>query len=154
VDFRVVAKGPSFDSVTRTVVREVEAATRKVGRDVAKVGRKAIASGEASFRGKKLSASTRQRVSGKRSTVIFHAKPAGAWAIRETGAKDHPIKPKRAQALAFPGAGRKTKGGRSGVTMFVNHPGASGSRRWTKAGDRLEDAVERPIEHTYDRVFF
>jgi hypothetical protein len=143
VDIRVTSKGPTFEQVTRAIVRDVESATRKVGRDVATVGRKAIASGEATFRGKKLTASTKQRVSGQHTTVIFHAKPAGAWAIRESGAKAHMIKPKRVKALHFEGR----------FAMSAHHPGARGSRRWTIAGDRLEDAVEKPIENAYNRAF-
>jgi phosphopantetheinyl transferase (holo-ACP synthase) len=149
VDIRVTSKGPTFEQVTRAIVRDVESATRKVGRDVATIGRKAIASGEATFRGKKLTASTKQHVSGTRSTIIFHAKPAGAWAIRESGAKAHDIKPKRAQALHVPGFGRKE----SGFMMVVHHRGATGSHRWTAAGVRLEDAVEKPIENVYDKAF-
>jgi len=143
VDIRISAKGPTFDQVTRAIVRDVESATRRVGRDVAKVGKAAIASGEATFRGKKLTASTRQQVSGQHTTIIFHAKPAGAWAIRESGAKAHMIRPKRAKVLHFDG----------GFAMSAHHPGARGSRRWTKAGDRLEDAVEPAIEDVYDEAF-
>jgi hypothetical protein len=143
VDIRITSRGQTFDQVTRAIVRDVESATRRVGRDVAKVGKKAIAAGEATFRGKKLTASTRQQVSGRRTTVIFHAKPAGAWAIRESGAKAHMIKPRRAKVLAFDGR----------FAMAARHPGARGSRRWTKAGDRLEDAVEPAVEKTYDRAF-
>jgi hypothetical protein len=142
VDIRITSKGPTFEQVSRAIVRDVEKATRKVGRDVAKVGKAAIAAGEASFRGKKLTASTRQRVSGQSTTVIFHAKPAGAWAIRESGAKAHMIRPKRVKALHF--------GGR--FAMSAPHPGARGSRRWTVAGDRLEDAVEPAVENAYDRA--
>lgn len=142
MDIRISARGPTFDQVTRAIVRDVESATRRVGRDVAKVGKAALAAGEATFRGKKLTASTRQQVSGTRTTVIFHAKPAGAWAIRESGAKAHPIKPRRAHVLAFDGR----------FAMRVNHPGARGSRRWTIAGDRLEDAVEPAVEDVYDEA--
>jgi phosphopantetheinyl transferase (holo-ACP synthase) len=142
VDIRITAKGPTFDQVTRAIVRDVESATRRVGRDVAKVGKAAIASGEASFRGKKLTASTRQHVSGQRSTIIFHAKPAGAWAIRESGAKAHMIRPKRAKVLAFDGR----------FAMSAHHPGVRGRHAWTKAGDRLEDAVSPAIEDVYDEA--
>jgi phosphopantetheinyl transferase (holo-ACP synthase) len=114
-----------------------------VGRDVAKVGKAAIAAGEASFRGKKLTASTRQQVSGTRSTIIFHAKPAGAWAIRESGAKAHMIRPKRAKVLHFDGR----------FAMSAHHPGARGRHAWSKAGDRLEDAVEPAVEMVYDGAF-
>lgn len=143
MDIRVTAKGPTFEQLIRQSTRALEVGTRKVGRDVAKVGKAAIAAGEASFRGKKLTASTKQQVSGRRTTVIFHAKPAGAWAIRESGAKRHQIKPKRAHVLSFDGI----------YAAHVSHPGARGKHAWTKAGDRLEDAVEPAVEDVYDEAF-
>jgi hypothetical protein len=143
VDIRITAKGPTFDQVSRAIVRDVESATRKVGRDVAKVGKAAIAAGAGTFRGKKLTASTRQQVSGRSTTVIFHAKPAGAWAIKESGAKAHMIRPKRAKVLAFEGR----------FAMSAHHPGARGRHAWSKAGNRLDDAVGDAVEDAYDRAF-
>jgi phosphopantetheinyl transferase (holo-ACP synthase) len=143
VDIRVVPKGQTFEQIVRGSVRTLETATRKVGRDVAKVGKKALADGAGTFRGKKLTASTKQQVSGRRTTVIFHAKPAGAWAIKESGAKAHQIKPKRAHVLSFDGI----------YAAHVSHPGARGHQAWTQAGDRLESAVEPAIEDDYDEAF-
>jgi hypothetical protein len=152
VDFRVTPKGPSFEQLIRQTERDLKRANRRVAKPTSKAGIAAIKGGAPTFRGKQLTAKTDVHQSGDGVRITFWGTPAGAWSIKESGAVEHPIKPRKAQALAFPGAGRKTKGGRSGVTMSVKHPGVDGRGLWTQAGGRLEDAVGPVIEDVYDEA--
>jgi hypothetical protein len=148
VDIRVVPKGQTFEQIVRQADRKLKAANRKVAGPVARKGIKSIKSGAPRFRGKQLTAKTEVHTSGNGTRVTFYGVSAGAWAINETGAKEHDIRPKRARALAFPGAGRKG----SGYAMIAHHKGIRGRGLWTKAGARLEDAVGPAIEDVYDKA--
>jgi hypothetical protein len=148
VDIRITPKGQTFGALIRQADRDLKKANRKVAGPVSKAGVKAIKAGAPTFRGKQLTAKTEVHTSGNGAVVTFYGTPAGAWAINETGAKAHEIVPRRRQALAFPGAGRKG----SGFTVSAHHPGIGGRRMWTKAGARLEDAVGPAIEDVYDEA--
>lgn len=123
-------------------MRSVERATRTVGREVAKVGSKAIKQGAGTFARKPLTVRTRTSVSGTSARVEFLPKPAGAWAIAESGADPHPIEPRKAKVLRMP----------NGYAMHVNHPGVGGTRRWSKAEPRLKAAVKPEIEDTFSEA--
>jgi hypothetical protein len=154
VDIRITPKGQTFEALIRQSNRDLKKANRKVASPVSKKGIKAIKSGAPTFRGKQLTAKTETHTSGRGVMITFYGTPAGAWAIKETGTDGpYPIRPKRAAVLAFPGAGRKTGRGRSGVQAYVlKHPGIAGRREWTKAGPRLEHAVGPTIEKVYDEA--
>jgi hypothetical protein len=149
VDIRITPKGPSFDKLIGQAERKLKAANRKVAGPVSKAGIRAIKSGAPTFRGRQLTAKSEVHTSGDGVRVTIYGVSAGAWAINETGAKAHDIRPKRAKSLAFPGAGRKG----SGYAMIAHHKGIGGRHLWTKAGDRLEDAVGPVIEDVYDEAF-
>jgi len=154
VDIRVTPKGPSFDKLITQADRKLKAANRKVAGPTSKAGIRAIKSGAPTFAGRKLTAKTRVHTSGSGARITFYGVSAGAWAINERRVKAHNIRPKRAKALAFPGAGRTSKGGSSsGYAMTAHHKGIRARGRWTKAGARLEDAVEPAIEKVYDEAF-
>jgi hypothetical protein len=152
VDIRITPKGKSFDSLVRDANRKLKTANRKLAGPVSRAGVKAIKSGAPTFAGRQLTAKTEVHNSGDGARITFYGVSAGAWAIKETGAKAHVIKPKRARALAFPGAGGH--GGKAtGYAKSANHKGVRGRRLWTQAGDRLEGAVGPVIEDVYDEAF-
>jgi hypothetical protein len=163
VDVRVVAKGPTFEAVVREQVRTLNRVNRRIYAPITRKGIKAIKSGAPTFQGKKLTARTDPpERSATSTTITFYGVSAGAWAIKESGAKEHEIFPRqrprrggtRKSALAFPGAGRKTKGGgRTGVAAYVlNHPGVAGRHLWTQAGKRLRAALTPAITDEYDKA--
>jgi hypothetical protein len=162
VDVRVVPKGQTFEALIREQVRGLNKANRRVVSAVSRKGIAAIKSGAPTFAGKRLTARTDppKRRSGL-VELTFYGVSAGAWSIKESGAKEHEIFPRRRprrggsrkSALAFPGAGRRTSHGRSGVQAYVlNHPGVRGRKLWTKAGKRLEAAITPTIIDVYDEA--
>jgi hypothetical protein len=68
--------------------------------------------------------------------------------MQESGTKPHPIKPRKAKALAFPGAGRKGRG----FAMAAAHPGTGGHKAWSKAGERLQQAIDPVVTDAYDEA--
>ena len=100
--------GPSFEVVTARLIREVTAANKTVGREVAKVGKKAMLDdvrsrrGTLSFGGGKLNVQG-DRSSRRRSgrTVTFAGVSAGAWAIISTGTEAPPDPPRNGQGVAL-----------------------------------------------------
>ena len=144
MDIRLVSKGPTLDAVMRSTVRDFQAATRKVAAPVATAGVKAIKGTGRTFAGKPLTARTTKRVTGSSATVLFLPKPAGPWAIMESGTKAHEIRPKRRQALHF--------GGR--FASHAGHKGAKGKRLWSKTQAPLEAAVGPVIQRVFDTALF
>lgn len=142
MEVTVRATGPTLEQLTRTASRNLRTANRSVGRQVAKVGRKAITAKAPRMFGRKLTTRPKVNASAATVTVLFPASPAGAWAIAETGADPHPIRPRQRKALRF--------GGR--FAAHVNHPGVNGAKAWTAAGRRLERAVRPAIEDEYDEA--
>ena len=134
--------GQDFGQLIRETTRDLRHANRSVGRRVASAGRKAITSKAPRMFGKKLSVKTTVRPRADGAEVGFAGRPSGGWAIRETGAKPHLIKPRSARALTIEG----------GFAMRANHPGTGGDRAWTAAGARLRDAVTPVIEDVYNEA--
>lgn len=137
---RVRAVGVSLEQMMRDTRRDLRAANRKVGREVGTVGRAAIRKGAPRMWGRQLAAKTKVDSWPDRAVVSFQASPAGGWAMRESGTRRHPIDPGTRKALAFDGR----------FAAHVDHPGSSGERAWTKAGERLADAIEPAITDIYD----
>ena len=134
--------GPSLQEVIRDAKRELRTANRTVGRGVAKAGKAAIVKGAPRMFGKRLGVKTKVDAYPNGAIVEFRGKPAGGWAIVESGAKPHGIKPKRAKVLTI----------NAGFAMFANHPGMSGHKAWTHAGERLEATTDRIVENVYDKA--
>ena len=143
MDFTVTAKGPTLESLTRDTVRDLRAANRTAGREMAKVGKAAIAKGAPRMFGRKLSAKATVDAWPSRCTVEFAPAKgqAGPWQIADTGRRGgYTVKPRRARALHY--------GGR--FTM-VTHPGAvAGRHAWRQAVARLGRAVDKSVHDTYD----
>lgn len=142
VDFTVRSVGVDFDQLSRDVARRYKAANRKVGRDVAKVGKAAIRKGAPRMWGKPLTSKTKVNSWSDHAEVTFQASPAGGWAIAESGTKAHLIKPRSRKALAF----------NARFAAHVAHPGSGGHKAWTKAGQRLEQAIDPVVEDTYSKA--
>jgi len=140
VEIRVSTKGAGFDRVMRDAARDLRAANRTVGRKVARTGTAAIRKGAPTMWGKRLSAKTKVDAWPDRAVVTFQAKPAGGWAMQESGTRPHPIKARRREALHFEGV----------FAEHVAHPGTTGHRAWTKAKQRLVKAIKPQITDIYD----
>ena len=136
----VTPKGPTLDTLTRDTIRDLRAANRRAGRQVAKTGGAAMRKGAP----RKLGVKDEVESWPDRWSVEWFPAPrtSGAWAIAESGARPHTIDPRRRRALAF--AGR--------YAANVNHPGTAGRQAWTKAGARLADVLDRDIIDIYDEV--
>ena len=97
-------------------------------------------------RGPKLRAVSRTRSVGRGASTMVRGIPPGFWAILNSGAKPHVMKPKRARVLY----GRNM---RHPVAGPIRHPGARGKRTWTRVvtearsdvPDLFRDAVAKAI---------
>jgi hypothetical protein len=143
VGITVTTRGPSFDRLIADTTRDLRGANRAAGRRIATVGKAAIRQGAPRMWGKKLGVKTTVDAGPDSARVEFVAKPAGGWAIRESGTRPHPIRPRNAKALHW---------FFDRYTMLVSHPGSGGERAWTRAGERLKRAVDPVIEHIYDEA--
>ena len=141
--------GPSWDAVADKLVRELKAANKTVGKQVADVGKKAMLADTKSRRGSlsfgrgKLGVKTKVKASAAGATVEFRGAPAGAWAIVSTGTKAHTIRARRAKALHWGG---------DAYAAVVQHPGTRGRGYWQSAGQALDKAVTDVIEDVYDEA--
>ena len=139
--------GPSWDDIANKLVRELKAANRAVGKQIAQVGKKAMLDdvrsrrGTLSFGGGKLNVRTKVRASAAGCTVEFRGVSAGAWAIISTGTKPHTIRRKRAKALHWGG---------DAYAVSVQHPGTAGRQYWRSAGRALDRALDDTIQDVYD----
>ena len=127
--------------MARETTRELRTANRTVGRQVAKVGKAAIAKGAPRMFGQKLAVRTKVDARPDGASVTFQGKPAGGWAIQETGAKPHEIRPRRAKALTIDAAGTR-------CTPTIPAPAATRPGRRPAPG--YADAVDPAIEDVYD----
>jgi hypothetical protein len=144
--------GHTFEALIRDTERDLKKANRKVGKQIGQAGVKAINKGAPRMWGRILA--TRYEITADttdRISVLFLPAPknAGGWAMRESGTRPHDI---------YPGGGRgaKQRKGKGEALFFdglysahVWHPGSSGERAWTRAGDRLEPAVTEVVEKIY-----
>lgn len=147
MEFSARSVGTSFDTIAADLARSYKAANRTVGRDIAKKGKAAIAKGAPRMMGKKLTSKTRVEASGDRAEVTFTPFSVGGWAIAEFGTKAHDIYPK---------AGRVGHDGRPAALKFAglyaNNAfvrGIAARGLWSKAGERLDEAITPLIEDVY-----
>ncbi len=136
-------KGPDVDALIDKTVRDMQQATRKVARDVAKVGVKAFKAGAGvshfagyplKFKAKKIS------TAGDQATVEFQASPVGFWVMLTWGAKPHPIRPRKGKALR---AGSET------FWAHVDHPGFAGTGAYTRGEAAAIRAMDDVVEDVY-----
>ena len=139
--------GPSWDDVAQRLVRDLKAANKAVGKQVAATGRKAMLAdtksrrGSLRFAGKALGVKTKVKASAASCNVEFRGAPAGAWAIISTGTKPHRIAVRSRQALHWGG---------DAYAEYVKHPGTGGRQYWRSAGVALDKAVDDVIRDVYD----
>jgi len=143
VEFTVTQNGPTLDALIRGTTRDLRAANRTAGRDLAKVGKSAIGKGAPRMMGRQLTAKAKVDAWPTRCSVEFNPAKgqAGAWAIADTGRRGgYTVKPRRRKALRLPGG-----------FAAVAHPGAvAGRQAWTRAVARLRKAVDRTVHDVYD----
>ena len=132
--------------------RQMRAAARTAGRDVAKVARKQIlddvraARGTLAMMGGRLAVKTTVDARPVGAIVTLTATPAGPWSIVEFGTKAYTEKPRKAKVLA---AGKGDV-----IGMTAHHGRRPGRRVWQPAVDRLDagptaDAVTDPFDEVF-----
>lgn len=140
VEFVLTTPGVDLDNLTGQAAKALIAGQRKMGREIAKVARRAILDdvksrrrGGLRFSGMntRLGASTKVTPSAQSTTVTVSAKPPGPWSIVEYGSRPHDIVPVRKKALYFAGLWSDS----------VYHPGTAGHAYWTGAESALDAAV-------------
>jgi hypothetical protein len=146
VDFKVTAKGPTFDQLIRDTTKDLRAANKKAGGQIRKVGGAAMRKGAPTMWGRKLAIKVELTPSVVDCRVEFTPAPrnAGGWAIQESGRRGgYDVKPIRAEALhgGFPGA----------FAARVHIERSWGGRQaWTHAGERLAKALNKTVADVYD----
>lgn len=134
----VDTKGPSFSKIANDMARDVQSATRKVGRQIADVGSRAIESNAPTWNGRRLGVRTKIHGGSNAADVEFRGTPAGPWSILESGARPHLERAHR-RTMRFEGR----------YATVVHHPGQRGQQRWTKATNHLAQVVTPVVERTY-----
>lgn len=148
MDIRVEPSGRTAESTVREVIRDMQRATRRSGREVATAGRRIILEsvrgdrGSLRFQGRRLNVKSKIHAGPTHATVTLRGAPAGAFTILESGAKPHAIVPRRRKALHW--------GDR--FAEHVAHPGVHGRRIWTAAGKALTDKLDDSIEKLFDQA--
>ena len=143
MQFRVTAKGPTFDELIRDTSRDLRSANRKVGRQVGKVGAAAMNKGAPRMFGRALRVKPKVDARPDGCRVEFNPAPrqSGGWAIAESGRRGgYTVKPRHRHALHY-----------AGRFAMVTHPRAVGGRHaWSQAGARLERVLDRTVADVYD----
>jgi hypothetical protein len=148
MEFRAVA-GTDLEKLTAQAAKGLVSAQRSIGRDVAKVARRAVladvrANRPAGLRfGKyRLGAKAKVEPAGQTVRVTLTGSPAGFWSMSEYGTVAHEIKPRFAKALNY------------GDVFYahVHHKGATGHPFWYGAEPALDDAVTPVIFDAFDEA--
>src|SRR5436190_1932671 len=136
MEIKLTSSG-DLEGLTAEVDKSLRAANRRVGREIAKVARKAILDDVRGSRpgglrfGTKRGGGGRYRL-GAKSTIVpsalgvdvtITATPAGFWSMVEYGTRAHEIVPRTGRALFFDGR----------FAAHVSHPGTSGHPYWAGA---------------------
>lgn len=145
MDFQVRSVGPGFDAVIDRQVRDLTAASKKVGNAVKKAGTAAVrkAVPYKSFAGYPLKVKGKVTASGVFTEVLIYGTPVGFWSMLESGAKPHAIRPRNKQALRL---------GSETFYEHVDHPGMHGRRVWTNAQPALKAAVDDVLSDAFEVV--
>ncbi len=139
MDFTVTTRGPTFDQLTRDIARDLTAAHKRAGRQVARKGKAAVKKGAPTWNGTRLGAAAKTAPTATSCKVTFTPAPAGAWSIAETGANEHDIRPRTRKALKFNGR----------YAEIVHHKGITGRMLWTAANARIDKATRSDIDDVY-----
>lgn len=149
MDFTFTTSGRTFDQLTRGIARDLTAAHKKAGRQIARKGKAAAAKGAPVMWGERLAVATDTEADANGCTVTFKpaAGNAGGWAMQESGTRPHSIAPRR---------GRGGRGGRPAALAFdglyyadVFVSGMAGRRAWTRAGERIAKAANTVVLEVY-----
>jgi len=145
----------SFIAATRTdtfdvgaLERSLRAANRDVGRELAKVARKAqldaakAARGSLTLSGMGVRLGVRARTFAGASTVTVEvaARPPGPWSIVESGASAHTVRARRARALRTP----------YGPRVSAEPKRQTGRRVWTRATEAAAPVIDRAVDAVFD----
>lgn len=151
MEIRLTSSG-NLDDATRQIEKSFRSVQRTLGREIAKVARKAILDdvkgrrrGGLSFSGMHARLSTKSEIQprGMAVDVTMSARPAGPWAIVERGAAPHVIRARRGEGGLFV-AGQ--------FFEEVHHPGTTGLHVWDGAEPALDRAVGPAIEDVFDEA--
>ena len=145
--FDISSSGTDLQTLIGQQARALQGAQRAVGRDIAKIGKKAILDdvksrrGSLSMMGGRLSVKAKTAAGPGGADVTLSASPAGPWTIVDSGADAHEIRPRKG-ALRFDGR----------FAARVHHPGTRGTRVWSNAETALDRALTPTIEDTFDEA--
>ena len=144
-----VHKSGDLVGVARQLERAARDAQRTAGKAVAVESRKVILDDVRRARGSlrmmtgRLGVTVSVDATAVNSDVELRARPAGPWAIVESGTKAHEIRPRRRDVLAV------DRG--DVIGMSANVRGVTGGRYWTRATDRLDVELAPIVERIVDR---
>lgn len=143
--FTIERTGPDVDALIDRTVREMSRTSRTVGNAIKKAGvaavRKAVP--YKSFAGYPLKVKGKVRAAASGVEVDIYGTPVGFWSMLESGAKPHPIRPRKGKALRL---------GSDTFYAHVDHPGMAGRSVWSNARPALVAAVDKVVEDTYSKV--
>lgn len=139
----IESTGDDLAELTARQARQLTAAIRRAGRDVAEIGSSTILKttrakrGSLRFARSRLDVRETVRTGAAGFDVELRGTPAGAWTIVNDGSKPHPIRPRRARALSINGH----------AYASADHPGTRGTHVWQAAARPLTSAVGDEIEN-------
>ena len=139
----VTQKGTGFDTVIGGMVRSLNQANRKTGREISRVAVKAFKSsaGVSHFAGYPLKFKAKKITTTFDSAHIhFQASPVGFWCMVESGTRPHEIRPRNGKALR---AGSET------FWAHVNHPGTGGTGAYSRGEAAAIEAIDKIVEEVY-----
>jgi hypothetical protein len=148
VEFRATSTGADLDKLTGQAAKALTGVQRTLGREIAKVARRAILDdvkahrpGGLRFSGMntRLGASTKI-TPGSQLSVLVSAKPPGPWSIVEHGSRAHEIAPRAKRALYFNNLWSDS----------AYHPGTVGRPLWASSEAALDDAVTPVIVEAFE----
>jgi len=129
----------------RAAVRAQKDAARLVGREASKMILDDVRRSKGSLRGAfgvRLGVKSDVQATNVTSSVELRAKPAGPWAMVESGTKSHTIKPRKKKVLAV--------GKDDVIGMHAHVRGVRGGRYWTHATDRLSQQLDPIVQRAVD----
>lgn len=150
MEFKLTSTGADLDKLTSQAAKALTSAQRKLGKEIAKVARRAILDdvkgrrrGGLRFSGMNTRLGASSKITpGSQLVVTMTAKPPGPWSIVEHGSRGHDIAPRRVRALYFDGIWSDS----------VYHPGTTGHAYWAGTETALDDAVTAVITDAFDNA--
>lgn len=162
MEFAIQVQGPTLAQLTTKAARALRTANRAAGRDIAKLGRKAMNDAAKSqgrrWYGRPLTVKWKVDSSPSDAVVTFNPSKgqSGGWAIAEAGASPHDIYPRRRRTGRAGDNMLRPRNGRQAALFFDGiyaadafHPGARGVGTWTKATKAIDKVIRPDLEDLF-----